>query len=158
MAAGLMVTMLGRGPLAQGGMNEAVVASRVEGSRMARALRPLVQDLEGPGVVYLAIDAKPKVAHIVRIWADRFCRDRSVALKLLAHRADARRGIGAVVIQEGPPEALWTTGAMTFGATSAARGLGAEGGKVPTAALAASAPHAWVALVNGEQAWVEPVN
>ncbi|MBX2803007.1 MAG: hypothetical protein KTR31_35315 [Myxococcales bacterium] len=85
MAAVLFFTMVFRGPLLRGGMDQGVHSGRIDGTQLARQVHTLVEDLQGPGRVYLVLPIRGPAAHIVRIWGDRYGASRELTFRLLAH-------------------------------------------------------------------------
>ncbi|MCB9687375.1 MAG: hypothetical protein H6738_13765 [Alphaproteobacteria bacterium] len=91
-AVALLVAAIPFGSLA-GGANLQAHATALAGNRVVRRMQTVLDDIEGPGVVMLAVPLSSSSGHVARIWGDRLTEGRGVRFRLtttLKPGADAR--------------------------------------------------------------------
>jgi len=102
----LFASLLYTGPLVHR-MDEVVLERQLAGNLQAHRLREAIAPLEGPATVWLVAPSATTVAHLVRLWGDRFGASRRISFRLLgslspgALPSQAKVSIGE---QDGRPE------------------------------------------------------
>lgn len=150
----LLVAVFPFGSLA-GGANLQAHASALAGDRVVRRMQKVLDEIEGPGTVWLAAPLGSSSGHVARIWGDRLTEGRGVRFRLLAHLrsgSEAASARASVVDGHLSLSKAWTV------VTEAPHPPPDEGGPWPISGLVRrGSPRTWVLLVDGRGATLTEV-